>query len=72
MIRTEIRQINGVDYQYTYSDAGMMIERDGEMYEEAYDPLNSGRTYTETNVPIDGAATDEDYEDALTSLGVEL
>ena len=37
----------------TYSDAGMMIERDGVRYSEAIDPAELGRTYTETDEPIE-------------------
>lgn len=44
---------DGVVLVRTYSDAGCMIERDGEMYEEAIDPADSGRVYTETDVPIE-------------------
>lgn len=39
---------------HTYSDAGMMIHGgvpEGD-YEEAWDPIGSGRTYTETDIPI--------------------
>lgn len=53
MIVKTTKEINGVVYDYTYSDAGMMIERNGAMYSEALDPLNSGREYTETDVPIE-------------------
>lgn len=53
MIVKTTKEINGVVYDYTYSDAGMMIERNGAMYSEAIDPLNSGREYTETDVPIE-------------------
>lgn len=53
MIVKTTKEINGVVYDYTYSDAGMMIERDGAMYSEAVDPLDSGREYTETDVPIE-------------------
>lgn len=44
---------DGVVLVRTYSDTGHMIERDGKMYEEAVDPADSGRVYTETDVPID-------------------
>ena len=39
----------------TFSDAGMMIRQDesGDLYAEAVDPEFTGRTYTETNIPID-------------------
>lgn len=42
--------LNGHEYDYTYSDAGRYVVRDGVSYDEAYDPLNSGRTYTEGGV----------------------
>lgn len=53
MIVKTTKEINGVEYDYTYSDAGMMIERDAARYAEALDPLNSGREYTETDEPIE-------------------
>ncbi len=36
----------------TYSDIGMMIERDGVRYSEAIDPAELNRKYTETDEPI--------------------
>ena len=36
----------------TYSNIGMMIERDGVRYEEAIDPAELNRQYTETDEPI--------------------
>ena len=64
MIVTEIRD----NCIYTYSDRGMKIhggfpEAD---YDEAYDPIDSGRTYTETNIPIDSDATAEELLNILT------
>ena len=44
---------DGVVLNRTFSDAGFMIERNGVRYSEAIDPADSGREYTETNVPID-------------------
>ena len=38
---------DGVVLNRTYSDAGLMIERDGVRYTEAIDPANLNRTYTE-------------------------
>lgn len=58
MIVKTTKEINGVEYDYTYSDAGMMIERDGAMYSEALDPIGSGREYTETDVPIETEETE--------------
>lgn len=74
MIKTEI---NG-NIVHTWSDLGVKIhggspEAD---YDEAYDPIETGRTYEETDIPIDGEETDEatekDYQNALTELGVNL
>ena len=55
MIKTENLTINSEQYVRTYSDAGVLIhggfpEAD---YEEAIDPADSGRTYTETDIPIE-------------------
>jgi hypothetical protein len=52
MIVKETIEISGVKYDHTYSDAGFMIEREGILYADAIDPLNSGRIYTETDIPI--------------------
>lgn len=75
MIVKTTKEINGVEYDYTYSDAGMMIERNGARYSEAVDPLGSGREYTETDEVIEAVteeATAEDYENALRDMGVEV
>ena len=48
MIKTKNVTINGKEFLYTYSDKGFQIERDGDVYDEAYDPVESNRTYTET------------------------
>lgn len=54
MIVTEyfMTRNDGVVLNRTYSDAGMMIERDGVQYSEAVDPAELGREYTETDIPI--------------------
>lgn len=59
MIQTEIVTILGKQFLRTWSDAGFLIERDGARYSEAVDPLDSGRTYTETEAPIEQEADDE-------------
>ena len=74
MIIQTTKEINGVVYDYAYSDSGYMVERDGVRYSEAVDPLDSGRLYTETDEPIDVGtreATEEDYKAALKILGVD-
>ena len=53
MIKTENLTINGKAFVKTYSDKGMMVERDGERYSEAIDPAEFGRQYTETDEPIE-------------------
>lgn len=47
MIKTETITINGVQYQRTWSDENRQVCRDGECWDEAIDPLNTGRVYTE-------------------------
>ena len=69
-----ITEIMG-DLTRTYSDSGFMIEG-GEphgLYSEAIDPTSEARVYVETNIPVpveDPDATVEDYEQALSELGV--
>lgn len=53
MIKTENIIINDKQYIRTWSDANMMIERDGALYEEAIDPAELGRVYVETNALIE-------------------
>ena len=59
-----------------YSDAGMLIERDGIRYEEAVDPTELHRTYVETDIPIEipeesEDATLQDYQRAMEILGIK-
>ena len=58
MIISEIITINNEQYLHTYSSTGFTIERDGEEYSDAIDPIDSGRIYIETNNKIDS----EHYE----------
>ena len=51
MIKTELLR-DGTLIKH-YSDAGMLIERDGVRYCEAIDPVDSGREYIETDEPIE-------------------
>ena len=44
---------DGVVLNRTYSDIGMMIERDGVRYGEAIDPAELNRQYIETDEPIE-------------------
>ena len=57
----------------TWSDAGMKFERDGVRYDEAIDPMEKGRTYTETDEPVPSEdATEADKDAALRKFGVEV
>ncbi len=47
----------------TYSDTGMLIERDGIRYCEAVDPVDAGREYIETDEPIEKSEEPETDED---------
>lgn len=46
-IKQEHFDVNGVDFIRTTSDAGRYVVRDGVSYEEANDPAELGRAYTE-------------------------
>lgn len=63
MIQTEyyMTRSDGVELVRTYSDQGFYIERDGERYEEAIDPADSGREYIETDekFPEPGISAEE-------------
>lgn len=63
--------INGRDFIRTVSDENRFVVRDGVNYEEAYDPVEYQREYTEGD-KIQNEATAEDYEVALNKLGVEI
>lgn len=60
MIQTEQIQISGRTLVRTYSDANLMIRQDGtgNVYAEAVDPVGSGRTYSETDTPIEQTEDD--------------
>lgn len=54
MIIQEHFDVNGQDFIRTYSDAGRYVVRGDVEYEEACDPADLGRTYTEGDVmPMD-------------------
>ena len=78
MIRQEQLTIGGRAFVRTYSDANRYVvsEETGVEYTDAYDPVELGRTYHEGDIipvePGDDDATVEDYQDALTELGVDL
>ena len=78
MLKVEYDQTreDGKKLYRTYSDIGMMIRKDGtdEIYSEAIDVENSGFTYTETDIPIEGDTDELTVDDTLAmlnQLGVE-
>ena len=64
MIKTEQLTINEKQFTKTYSSSGFMVERDGVQYSEAIDPSEFGRTYTETDIPVEAEATTETEQKA--------
>ena len=68
MIKTETITVGETVFIRTFSDKGMMIhggspEAD---YSEALDPAELGRTYTETDIPVEDEATAEEIVEILT------
>ena len=60
MIITEALVIGERDFIKTYSDLGMMVEREGVRYAEAIDPAEFNRQYTETDEPIESVEETEE------------
>lgn len=72
-----IERKDGVKLYRTYSDRNMMIQKNGteELYGEAIDVENSGFTYTETDIPIEGDTDELTVDDTLAmlnELGVDV
>ena len=57
MIYTETVVIRGKSFVRTYSDKYCVV-RDGLEYCEAIDPIDSGRSYTESNTLLDSELTE--------------
>lgn len=68
-IKQEHFEINGHDFIRTVSDAGRYVVRDGVSYEEANDPAELGRTYTEGDLMPDEEREDDFSEIAKILLG---
>lgn len=68
MIQTKQMTINDKTFVRTYSDAGFLIHGgspEGD-YAEAIDPADAVRTYTETDIPVEGE--DAEAEEILDIL----
>lgn len=71
MIQTETFEKNGRTLVRTWSDTGYRIRQDGTgaVYDEAVDPADSGRTYTETDEQRpDAELTAEEALDIITGV----
>ena len=68
MIQTETLEKNGRTLIRTYSDRGVYIQRDGVRYESAVDPIETGRTFTETDdiIPVETGVSER--VDALETI----
>lgn len=72
MIRVEIITEDGNQYMRTYSDVGRHVVRDGIEYDEAIDPVDSGREYTEgTPIEVDDGEESEAERIVDVLLGEE-
>lgn len=70
MIIQEAFKVGDRNFIRTYSDLGMKIRGgfpEGD-YDEACDPAELNRTYTETDIPIDGESTAEEIVDILMGV----
>ena len=69
-IVTESFYIGETEYTRTYSDRGMLIHGgmpEGD-YSEATEPASFGRTYTETNIPIEGETEADEILDIIMGV----
>lgn len=64
MIIRETVEINGKKFTHIYSDSGRKVERDGIVYNEAIDPVEFDRIYTETDENIEGYDPNVEYTEA--------
>lgn len=56
IVQTKFRlSEDGWELIRSYSDRGMLVRQEGteELYEEAIDPVQAGKAYTETDIPIE-------------------
>lgn len=67
MLYTETVEIRGRQFIRTYSDT-YRIMRDGLEYDEAIDPVDSGRTYTESDTPLESDMTEVEQKAAAYDI----
>lgn len=71
MIITETYYIGEREFIRTYSDSGRYVVRDGISYEEANDPSEFGRTYTEGDIMEESESESEAEEILNIIMGEE-
>ena len=59
-VRTETYILNNKEFIRTWSDTNRYVVRDGISYEEANDPSEFGRTYTEGDIMEESESEAED------------
>ena len=67
-----IQENIGNDLVKTYSDKGVKIHGgspEGD-YDEAIDPISAGRTYVETDIPIDDGESEDETE--VKAMGFDI
>ena len=62
MIVTETFYVGEREFTRTYSDANRYVVRDGIAYDEACDPSEFGRTYTEGDIKDSESSSYDDAE----------
>ena len=65
MIRTETVTINGKQYEHVWSDDNRKVCRDGQSWDEVYNPVGTGRVYTEGETIEDSEGEPEEILDIL-------
>lgn len=65
MVIYETVTINGQQFEHVYSDANRRVCRDGQVWDEVFNPLNTGRVYTEGDLIPEEEATAEEVLDIL-------
>lgn len=66
-------EIGGKLFTKAESDKGKKIRSEkGRLYDDAVYPPTDAHSFTETDEPIDGDATEEDKNAALRRFGVEV
>lgn len=70
MVKTESFFVEESEYIRSYSDLNVKIHGGYPVgdYDEATDPASLGRTYMETDIPIDGESEEADKAEAFDIL----